>query len=131
MLLGVPNTLIAVMVAGGLVAGCGSADSPAMALVPATQAEAQAEAATDVITSTAGPIVLRSKVNLHLADRAVLANFRDAVFEGAPLVSSGEENLGTLAAISAASRSRRERRAFDPRELLAEARDPTSSALRT
>ena len=66
-----------------------------------------------------------------LADRAVLANFRDAVLEDAPLVSSGEENLGTLAAIAAASRSRRERRAFDPRELLAEARGLTSSTSRS
>jgi hypothetical protein len=60
----------------------------------------------------------------------VLANFRDAVLEGVPLVSSGQENLGTLAAIVAASRSRRERRAFDPRTLLAEARHQTSSTLR-
>jgi predicted dehydrogenase len=66
-----------------------------------------------------------------LGDRAVLANFHDAVVAGTPLVSAGRENLGTLAAIAAAAASRRERRPFDPRELLAEAQDLTSSTTRS
>jgi predicted dehydrogenase len=66
-----------------------------------------------------------------LADRAVLTNFRDAVLGGTPLVAAGEENLGTLATIEAAARSRRERRAFDPRELLDQARHGSSSTVRS
>jgi predicted dehydrogenase len=57
-----------------------------------------------------------------LADTAILANFRDAIVHDEPLVAGGEDNLGTLAAIEAAARSARERRPFDPRELLAAAK---------
>jgi predicted dehydrogenase len=71
---------------------------------------------------TADEAVRDSAGQYALADRAVLANFRDAVRDGTPLVAAGDENLGTLATIEAAVLSRRERCAYDPRELLAEAR---------
>jgi predicted dehydrogenase len=38
----------------------------------------------------------------EIADTAILENFRDALTEGAPLVASARDNLGTLAAIDAA-----------------------------
>ena len=70
---------------------------------------------------TADETVRDSAGQYALADRAVLENFRDAVREGAPLVASGEENLGTLATIEAAVLSRRDGTAYDPRVLLADA----------
>jgi predicted dehydrogenase len=80
---------------------------------------------------TADEQVRDSAGQYALADRAVLANFRDAVREDAPLVAGGAENLGTLAAIEAALRSRRDGSAHDPRELLLEARAAASSPVRS
>ena len=37
-----------------------------------------------------------------VADVAILQNFRAAVIDGAPLIASARDNLGTLAAIDAA-----------------------------
>lgn len=37
-----------------------------------------------------------------IADTAILQNFRSAVIDGQPLIASGDDNLGTLAAIDAA-----------------------------
>jgi predicted dehydrogenase len=63
-----------------------------------------------------------------LADRFVLENFIEAVVDGGQLVSTAAENLGTLAAILAAARSKADRRPCAPHELLAEAREQSSSA---
>jgi predicted dehydrogenase len=83
------------------------------------------------IDLTADEEVRDSAGQYAFADRAVLTNFRDAVLAGTPLVAAGEENLGTLATIEAAARSRREGRAYDPRELLDDARHGTSSTVRS
>ena len=66
-----------------------------------------------------------------LADGAVLDNFVEAVAGGAPLISPAADNLGTLAAVLAAARSKAERRPCSPRDLLAEARAHPSELLRS
>lgn len=57
-----------------------------------------------------------------IADRRILENFVAAIQSDSPLLSSGRENLGTLAVIEAVAVSWREQRAVNPQELIAEAR---------
>jgi predicted dehydrogenase len=86
---------------------------------------------SEPVDLTADEVVRDVSGQYVLADLAVLSNFRDAVLHGESLISPGEENLGTLATIEAAARSRREGRSFDPRELLAEARAAAPSTPRS
>jgi predicted dehydrogenase len=81
------------------------------------------------IDLTADETVRDSAGQYALADALVLENFVGAVLEGTPLISPASENLGTLAAILAAARSKAERRPFAPRELLDEARHQASEML--
>ena len=67
---------------------------------------------------TADAPVRDSAGQYTLADRAILENFRDAVVDGAALIASGADNLHTLAVVEAVARSWRERKSFDPRQLL-------------
>ena len=51
---------------------------------------------------TAGVSARDEQGQYEIADSAILENFRAAVLDGAPLIASARDNLGTLAAIDAA-----------------------------
>ncbi len=51
---------------------------------------------------TAGVTARDEQGQYEIADVAILENFRAAVQDGAPLIASARDNLGTLAAIDAA-----------------------------
>jgi predicted dehydrogenase len=76
---------------------------------------------------TADETIRDSDGQYVLADRELLANFRDAVQGRAQLVAEGAENLGTLATIEAAATSWREKSEVDPRALLAAARETAAA----
>jgi predicted dehydrogenase len=54
------------------------------------------------LTAEVAPTERAYQTQYDIADTAILQNFRAAVIEHAPLIASGRDNLGTLAAIDAA-----------------------------
>ena len=54
------------------------------------------------LTAEVAPADRAYQAQYDIADTAILQNFRAAVIEHAPLIASGRDNLGTLAAIDAA-----------------------------